>query len=322
MFHIHHLSVLGLLALAACTPMPKSPDTAAAPTSNPAFEIPEQVNHTPFDSILLTGSYGEDRNAGIGEFFSWGTKIAFDMDARGRLTVSERQEASLDASDDPARDFQCGARGGLYNQRSVWFPYTGILVRGGTLESVVDTGIEQRLELIPLSPYEQGMMMVVGEKARQVEYAYVPCVGEHRVSAGARLNSFLPRGARLKVKPTKGASLALSLPDPVEPFMLLRYTMGAMIPVPMRPSLMTIDLIDRRVVVYYQSTFSPTPPLRKVEMRAILPNQEPSEGETPERFRERSEAQLRDLRACAINTRPIEPCATPNRRPDRRIFTP
>lgn len=326
MLQFIRFSWVGLLMLAACAPMPapsgEDVPRSATAASNQESEYPETVNYTPFGSVMLDGSYAEGDYAVYSKFFSWGTKISFDMDARGRLTLSKRQEDTLDASDDRARDFQCGAKGGLFNQRSVWFPYTGILVRGGTLESVVDARIDERLELIPLSPYEQGLMMVVGEKARQVEYAYVPCVGEHRVSAGARLSSFMPRGARFKVKPNKAASLTLSLPDPVEPFLLLRYEMGAMIPVPMRPTLVTIDLIERRLVVYYQSTFANDPPLRKVEMRAILPGQTPSEGESAERFRERNEATLSDLRACVSNPRPIEQCATHTRRPDRRIFLP
>jgi hypothetical protein len=89
----------------------------------------------------------------------------------------------------------------------------------------------------------------------------------------------------------------------------------------MRPIMLTIDLIEHRIVMYYQSTFPVLPPLRKIELRAILPDQVPSEGETPERHRERTEATLRYLRQCPIGYRPMESCATQNQHPDPRIFS-
>ena len=164
-------------------------------------------------------------------------------------------------------------------------------------------------------------MVVVGKAARDAEWSYVPCVGPHRVDAGSRLDGYVPRDAVLTIRSDKGATTKLSLPDPTEPYLLLRYRSGAMIPVPMRPVMITVDLPERRLVAYFQSTFPVAPPLRKVELRAILPSQSLAEGETAERFRERSQAALQDLRGCAPPTQPIEPCATPDRRPDRRIFS-
>lgn len=133
--------------------------------------------------------------------------------------------------------------------------------------------------------------------------------------------AFCLREAVLAVKPEKGALLRLSLPSPTEPYVLLRYHSGAMIPVPMRPVIVTVDLVERRLVAYFQTTYADQPPLRKVELRAVLPGQTPAEGETEARFRERSEAVLGDLRRCPAPTGPIEACATPEREPDRRIFS-
>ena len=318
------LIFLGALALSACTAQPLATTEApAAPTEPPEAKLegPEIINYTPFPNVLLSGRCADYECASPVEYFSWGAKISFDFDQRGRLKLSEQQEPSLDMNDAEEQDLQCGEKGATFNQRTIWFPYTAIFVRGGTLQSVKDAAgavLKQR----PLGEIQDGKMAVIGKAAREIEYSYVPCVGKYQVSAGVRLDGFLPYGARLFVKPKTGKNLGLSLPDPTEPWVLLRYQSGAMIPVPMRPTMVTVDMVERRLVVYYQSTFPVAPPLRKIELRAILPDQIPSQDETTERYRERTEATLRDLRQCQIPQRPMEPCATPDRLPDRRIFSP
>ncbi len=318
------LIFLTALTLSACVTKPPTTDEAPGTLTEPQedqLEAPEMVNYTPFPGILLSGRCADHECASPTEYFSWSVKVSFDFDQRGRLKVSEQQEASLSMNDAPEQDRQCSKKGASFNQRTTWFPYTGIFVRGGTLQSVKDVAgaaLEQR----PLGTIEDDEMAVIGKAARKIEYSYVPCVGKHRVSAGARLEGFLPRGARLFVKPETGRSLELSLPDPIEPWVLLRYRSGAMIPVPMRPVMVTVDMMERRLVIYYQSTFPAAPPLRKIELRAILPDQVPAQDETPEHHRQRTDAALRELRRCPIPQRPMELCATPDRRPDRRIFSP
>jgi hypothetical protein len=323
-------AAVAALMLAACAAPPKPdvqaarPPQSAAPTSAPAAEapaapkaeepvIPEQRNHTPFGMVLLTA---EDR---FGEYFSVSTKISFQFDARGALKLAGTQEPVIGVDDDPKNDQACTEKGGGYNQRTTWFPDAAIFVRGGSLQAVELAG-GKRAALLPLSADDE-TMMVIGPAAREIEYAWTPCVGRHRVDQGHRLDGFLPRGAALVVKPARGAPLKLRVPDGVVPHLLLRYQEGAMIPVPMRPVLATVDAESRRLVVQYQATFPVRPALRVVELRAVLPDGKASEGETPQRYRERTDALLNDLRACAVPTRPMEPCATPTRRPDRRIYS-
>lgn len=320
-----HFTLLLSLTLSACVTTRSTtidPSTTSTKPSAPGTNVPEIVNHTPFPSVVLSAQCRSYDCALPEEYFSWSAKISFDFDQRGRLTISKHQEPSLDVSDTSENDLPCSDKGGLSNQRTSWFPYTAIFVRGGTLLSVKNdagTALEQRA----LSKAENGQTMeVVGKTAREIEYFYVPCVGKHRVSAGARLDSFLPPGATLSIKSAKGQILALSLPDPTEPWVLLRYQNGAMIPVPMRTIMITIDMVERRLVAYYQSTFPVKPLLRKIELRAILPDQVPAQDETPARFRERTDAALRELRQCPIPLRPMEPCASPDRRPDLMIFSP
>lgn len=315
--------VAGALMLAGCSTSAQTPtgtdsaETAATKvsgeTESPGFAVPEMRNFTPFGNVLLTG---QDN---FGEYFSLSTKIAFEFDVRGVMTLAKQQEPMIGAKDDPVLDRECTDKGGGLNQRTTWFPDTGLFVRDGTLQSIrLASG--KAGSLVPLSRDERGSMMVMGQRARQIEYFWIPCVGKHRVARGHRLNDFLPRGATLVVKPSKGNPVELSLPQPVEPFLLLRYREGAMIPVPMRPVLVTVDMPERRMVVQYQATFSLTPPIRKIELRAILPSGGPAPDETAERFRERTDATLNDLRLCPPPTKPMEPCATPNRVVDRRIF--
>ena len=325
------LAVLAIaLTLGGCAVPPRppadagTPGQAARPASAPAAEapnasqaeepaIPEQRNHTPFGMVLLTA---EDR---YGEYFSVSTKISFAFDARGVLKLADTHEPVIGADDDPKDDHTCTDKGGGYNQRPTWFPDTAIFLRGGALQAVELAGGKRATQL-PLSADEE-TMMVIGQAAREVEYAWTPCVGRHRVDKGHRLDGFLPRGAALAVKPVRGAAIKLRMPEGVVPHLLLRYQQGAMIPVPMRPVLATVDVEARRLVVQYQATFPVRPALRVVELRAVLPEGKPSAGETPQRYRERTDALLNDLRGCAAPTRPMEPCATPTRRPDRRIFS-
>lgn len=318
------------IGLASCAPMkdgaatPRATGTADAPSpqatdaanaETPGFVMPEQVNYTPFGQVLLIAKSAD------GDYFSLGAKITFDFDAQGRMTLASHQEPVIDEHDDPAQDGECTGKGGGGNQRTTWFPDTAIFVRGGALQSVL-LAPGKPVAAVPLSRDERGFMMVMGAQARQTEFFFVPCVGGHRVARGHRLNGFLPHGATLLVKPEKGGPVQLTLPQPVEPYVLLRYRAGAMIPVPMRPVLVTVDTQERRVVVQYQTTFALAPPLRKIELRAVLPGGKPAPDETAERFRERTDAMLNDLRQCPPPTRPMDPCASPLRVPDRRIFSP
>lgn len=322
-------ALLALALLTACAQTPPAPPrevpaTQPEPAPTPVAEVapapPETVNFTPFPGNILMCDGACSARVGR-DYYTWNVKLSFDIDRQGRLSVAEPQEPALTVDDDPAEDGRCTAKGSPGNQRNTWFPDTAIFVRGGKLISV-RAGKQKPLKLATLSGEKGGALRVRGKGARATEWVYQPCVGAHRVASGARLDGFLPREAVLAVKPEKGALLRLSLPSPTEPYVLLRYHSGAMIPVPMRPVIVTVDLVERRLVAYFQTTYADQPPLRKVELRAVLPGQAPAPGETEARFRERSEAVLGDLRRCPAPTTPIEACATPERTPDGRIFAP
>ncbi len=276
-------------------------------------------NLTPLDMGMFEG---EDD---FGHYYSVTTKISFDYNAAGEMTRAATHEPVISSKNDQARDFDCTEFGGGANQRTVWFPDTAIFVYGGKLQAVTVANTNATtvgtLPLFPLTKHDQGTVVYKGVGAIKNEFAYIPCVGAQRVEQGHRLKSFLPRAAVLNLVSNKNNVLKLSLPQPNEPHLILRYHAGAIIPVPMRPVVVSVDMEKRRVTVQYQSTFPTKPALRKVELRAVLSGDVASPGETQARYQERTDAILEDLRRCAVPTQPMEPCANPKRSPNRLIYS-
>jgi len=324
--------------LAACaTPTPDASQpapqpTAAAPSaavaraapveeapvaSEALATAPEQRNYTGAPVLLLTG---QDQ---WGEYFSAGLKLTYSYDASGKLTRAAEQEPVIDGNTLESLDTACAAHGAGMNQRTTWFPDTGVFVRGGTLRAIrapMGANATRTMQLIPLSVAESVYMMATGRDARKLEMAYVPCVGEHRVSVGQRTAQFVPLGATLDITEAAGKRLQLTLPTALTPFVLLRYRSGALIPSPMRIALITVDTQRKRVVLQFQSTAMVKPPIRVIEWRALSDGDQPADGESLERYRERRDTTAADLAKCPVPFHPPEPCASETRQPDRRIF--
>ncbi|MFG0600795.1 hypothetical protein ACF8PL_21915 [Delftia sp. WSY_4] len=306
-------------------PRPQVP--AQAPADTPRAE-PEVANLTPLPSLLLIG---EDA---AGRYYSMVAKATFTIESDGRLTLADQGGGQGGEPVAPHADMQdqsmsteCKPYGAVANQRTTWFPYTGVFVRGGTLVGAQADGADAAIKT--LTEHEGAQMLYTGKDADPTEYYYAPCVGAQRVATGWRLDRYLPDGGQLRVRADarngngngKGQTLALKLPKPFAPFVLVRYQSGAMIPVPMRAVLATVDLPERRVVLQFQGTYAVEPAIRKMELRLIVPGSRPSEGETAARHAERTQAQLRDLARCAPpKGHAIEPCANPQRTPDPLIF--
>lgn len=291
-------------------PAPAEPRPPEDPTASP----PTQRNHTDAPSLLLLGQDG------WGTYYSAGLKLSYTIGARGELAPAPDVEPVIDHLTPVDRGTSCHAYGAALNQRTTWFPDSGLLVRGGALRNVHGPDGRTRA-LLRLSAVDGDALIYAGKGARAVEMAYVPCVGPHRVATGHRTIGFVAPGSTLTVADANGRSLRLRLPERPLPFVLLRYHSGAVIPSPMRIVLATVDLLNRRVVLQFQSTFMAQPPLRVVEWRALPAEVVPSAGETLERARERNDALANDLATCPPPLHPPEVCASPQRRPDRRIFT-
>ena len=271
----------------------------------------------PFRAYMMTA---EDA---AGTYYSVGAKLTFTMESDGTLELAQGDdEPTITAQTDESTDFECMEHGGGYNQRTAWFPYTAIFVRGGALERVrsAEGGVRK---LRALSKEEDGSAKYLGEFPRPVEYSFVPCVGKHRVDPGLRLDSYLDGKDRLLLRMANGKPMNLRLPQPFVPFLLARYRSGAMIPVPVRIVVASIDLLDRRVVLQLQSTVAMSPPVRKLELRAVMKDGEAAADESAARYRERTRAVIDDLARCGRPVdQAIEPCADPTRKPDMRIFLP
>jgi hypothetical protein len=310
-----------LLAACASAPAPTTrPDPVAEtqPAIAPAEpELAVLVVHAPFASFMMTAT---DQ---AGDYYSVVSKATWSIEGDGTLRlVGEGAEPVIGGLDETG-DFDCGAHGGGFNQRTAWFPYTALFVRGGTLLEVAPArGAAPALRVLSLEA-EDGSMIYRGESARAPEYSFIPCVGAHRVESGHRLDGYLAGNDRLVLRDPAGRSIRLALPQPFMPFVLARYRSGAIIPVPMRIVLASVDVVERRVVVQLQATLARAPAIRVLEVRAVLPGGAPEEGEALARYAERTRALLDDLAGCAAPIeQAIEPCADPTRRPDPLIVAP
>jgi hypothetical protein len=299
---------------AAATETAPIANASAASNSSDEFVTPELKNHTPFPTLMMTAT---DQ---WGEYFSAGIKLSFKFDATGQMLIdSANSEDTLDENDDAKNDNNCSAKGGGLNQRTAWFPDTGIFVRGGKLTALKNAKTET-MPLLPLRVVDYGLMQLAGEKSRAIEMAYVPCVGRYKVAAGHRTVGFLSAGATLDIQPQSGKKISLKIPALPQPFVMLRFREGAIIPAPMRIVMFTVDMQEKRVVMQFQSTIPLKPALRKLEWMALMPDDQPDPSETKERSLERAGAIAGDLAACPLPLRPMEPCASPRRSPDPRIY--
>lgn len=312
-----------VLALAACASAPGTmtrPEAVpeARPVLAPAIPaLAELVVHAPFQSFMMTAT---DQ---AGDYYSVVSKVTWSIDADGSLRLLGEGAEPVIGGTDETGDFDCGAHGGGFNQRTAWFPYTALFVRGGALREVAPAhGAAHALRALSVET-EDGSMIYRGEAARTPEYSFIPCVGTQRVETGYRLDGYLGGDGLLVLRDASGRAVRIALPQPFAPFVLARYQGGEMIPVPMRIVVASIDLVERRLVLQLQATLAQAPPIRVLEVRAALAQGTPGEGESPERYAERSRALLDDLARCpAPVQQAIEPCADPARPLDPLIFAP
>lgn len=313
--------IAATLALAACVPAPGTatrpqPVQDAQPAIAPAeAPLPVLVVHVPFPTFMMTAT---DQ---AGDYYSVVSKATWSIASDGSLRLLGDGAEPVIGGNDGVGDFECGKHGGGFNQRTAWFPYTAVFVHGGTLLEVSPLhGAKPPLRALSIEA-EDGSMIYRGEGARTPEYSYIPCVGATRVERGHRLDGYLDASDRLIVRDAEGRAQAIALPQPFAPFVFARYQDGAMIPVPMRIVVASVDLAARRVVMQVQATLGQSPAIRVLEVRAVLPDGVPGEGESLARYAERTRALLADLARCrAPVEQAIEPCADPTRAPDPLIY--
>ena len=90
-----------------------------------------------------------------------------------------------------------------------------------------------------------------------------------------------------------------------------------------RGSLFIGSMVQRRLVLQLQATLAQQPAIDVLEVRAVLADDIPGDGESLARHGERTRALLDDLARCPPPVaQAIEPCADPTRAPDPAIFAP
>ncbi|KEH10170.1 hypothetical protein GY14_07835 [Delftia tsuruhatensis] len=73
---------------------------------------------------------------------------------------------------DQSMSTECKPYGAVANQRTTWFPYTGVFVRGGTLVGAQADGADAAIKT--LTEHEGAQMLYTGKDADPTEYYYAP----------------------------------------------------------------------------------------------------------------------------------------------------
>ena len=308
------VALLAVWGLAGCASGPVGDAVPAARTSPPieaaerADPTPPQIgNALPFPNLTLTGV---DK---FGEYTSLALKITYTIESNGTLRpVAAGQEPFINASTPHGDDYDCRVHGGGFNQRTTWFADTGLFVRGGSLTALTQREGAAR-PLLALTRGDRGIMAVTGPQARESEYGYVPCVGEHRVDTGSRTLGYVTPGDRLALRPSArgGKPFTVVMPDHPRPYVVLSYAgRKARAFVPANIALLTVDVPRRRVVAQYQVTVAMTPQVAQAAWMAVLAPQTPAlrsaEGKAY------NDAVERYLATCEAPGKPMDPCANPH----------
>ena len=282
---------------------------AAAPAAvdqNPDPKPPKVVNLTPFENLTLSGV---DQ---FGEYTSLALKITYAILPDGTLhAFTQDQEVFINENTPHTDDYACRPHGGGFNQRTTWFPDTGLFVQGGRL-TALHTSAGKPRPLLQLTEGDRGIMGLTGPQARASEYVYVPCVGDKRVRAGARTVGYVMPGDRLQLRPSaRGAKpFTLVMPAYPRPYAVLDFAgRTARAVVPAHIVLLTLDLPRRRVVAQYQITVAMTPQVAQARWLAVVPPETMADRPAG---RELNEAAARYIEKCDPPNKPMDPCANPH----------
>ena len=285
-----------------------APQLAGAPARTPQEPRPPKVvNHTPFDHLTLAGV---DK---FGEYTSLALKITYTIQADGSLRPTTKdQEVFIDEHTPHADDYDCRPHGGGFNQRTTWFPDTGLFVAGGSLTALRDSAGQPR-PLLGLTKGDRGIMGFTGPNARTSEYVYVPCVGAQRARAGFRTMGYVMPGDRLQLQPASANAkpVTLTIPAYPRPYVALEFAdRQARAIAPANLVLLTVDLPRRRVVAQYQVTVAMQPQVSLADWLAMLPTQALPQ-DKPE-MRAINDAAALYIDTCEPPNKPMDPCTNPH----------
>ena len=226
---------------------------------------------------------GEDSH---GEIYSLTTKLSFDLaessDASDVLQAAwvsdpEQQEGLVTENVAPEAELRCTPEGAPWNQSTLWFPHTGVFVRGGSLQAV-HTAAGPARTLLKLDGNDHGKRWATrGED----QYSYAACVGEHAVATGWRTTDWMQPGDTLSVAvPGQRVPWRIRLPSTPLPFAHIDFESGANLALP-HLVLLTVDVPARRLVLQYQFNLAAQPTPIKLMLMATADTSR----WTPERFK-------------------------------------
>ena len=297
--------------LAGCVAAPESSRKGVDAPAEQRVAPPRVENRTPFPHLTLTGV---DK---FGEYTSLALKMSYHIDEQGQLQLQRGdQEPLIDEHTPLEDDYRCQPHGAGFNQRTTWFPDTGIFVQGATLTQLADAR-GQRKPLLPMVAGDRGEVAVTGPQARELEYAYVPCVGPRRASAPVRTVGYVAPGDRLTLRPAptgraqrRPASVVLTLPQDFRPVLLLDFadrTQRAVVPA--RIVVFTVDWPARRAVAQYQATVAMQPQVESATWTMTLPPEMVSDDPGMQQV---NDAIRGYIKTCSPPTKPMDPCANPH----------
>lgn len=298
-------SALVFFALAGCAPVPQAVNKVQD-EARPPHRV---VNNTPLPHVTLAGV---DK---FGEYTALTLKMTWVFDERGRMRLDrDAQEPVIDERTPTDGEAECRPYGAAFNQRTTWFPDTGLFIRGARWAGV-KTASGQPRPLVALSAGDHGLMSVSGPQAREIEYGYAPCVGEHRTREGHRAVGYVAPGDWLEIQPAntaRAAPLRLQVPPYPQPYVALRFagrpTQQALVPA--RIVLLTLDMAQRRLVLQYQATVAMRPQVSQATWDVTQPDAMLSR--VPEKTARRERAVRDYLAACIPPNKPMDPCANPH----------
>ncbi|MBH1964946.1 MAG: hypothetical protein I8H77_11455 [Comamonadaceae bacterium] len=280
-------------------------------------------NTTKFDGLEpYVTLEGEDK---FGHYHTMVTKLTYAIrgNALERVEYDEDDEPDVRAegvfNNDVEGDgaFKCTERGAAYNQATMWYPYTGLLVHGGSLTGVMQTGGSPRATVVMDERSEVGELWV---KRETTPFVFAGCVGPHEVQRGHRTRAgFVQAGDRLSVQvPGQRKPLQVRLPRDPQVYVGLEFSNGQAALAPARIVLVTVDVPRKRLVLQYQVSFPVNTSLAKATLLETLTAEELAERgdrspQAHENFKRANRAIFTHLAKCKPATSPVnDVCLQPN----------
>ena len=295
------VAILAGILLSACTvDMVKQAELSNKPVP------PKVENKTPFPNVTLVGV---DK---FGEYTSLALKITYAIADDGSLQAQTAGQEPIIDEHTPQEDaYRCMPYGAGYNQLTTWFPDTGIFVFGAALTGLKSQDGKPR-PLERMVAGDRGSMAVTGPHARELEYGYVPCVGERMVDEGVRTVGYVQPGDRLTLHPSGQGKqpVTLTLPLYPRPFIWLEFSgRSARAIAPANLVLLTVDWPKRRVVAQYQVTVAILPQVSDAIWMALPPS--PALDKNPVLQRINGDIE-RYIQTCPEPTKPMDTCTNPH----------